>query len=73
VIGKTSISAPRVLTNQFVQMDVLTIFATNIVEASIDLSNWTSIATNIAPEHAFGILDTNATNFDRRFYRVRGQ
>ena len=44
---------------------------TNIVEASPDLFTWTPISTNVTVTNNFTILDSTATNFSQRFYRVR--
>jgi hypothetical protein len=44
---------------------------TNIVEASTDLASWTPLTTNVASTGEFMIMDSTATNFSQRFYRVR--
>jgi hypothetical protein len=38
-----------------------------LVQASSDLVNWVSLQTNSAP---FTFVDTNAGQFDQRFYRT---
>lgn len=43
---------------------------TNIVQSSLDLVNWSSIATNVAVSHSLPILDSTATNSSGRFYRT---
>ena len=40
-----------------------------VVEASPDMVNWDPMQTNSAP---FTFVDTNAVNFQQRFYRTRG-
>lgn len=48
------------------------ISGTNYVfQASSDLINWTSIATNNALNGLLDFSDTNAANFSTRYYRVR--
>jgi len=42
---------------------------TNVVQSSLDLSNWTSISTNVAGSNSLSITDSSATNFNVRFYR----
>ncbi|MDB6110147.1 MAG: glucose/sorbosone dehydrogenase, partial [Pedosphaera sp.] len=44
---------------------------TYILDASTNLVNWTSIQTNLAASDKVTFSDATATNFDRRFYRVR--
>ena len=41
----------------------------NVIEASIDLTNWLAISTNFALSNSSLFLDAEATNFSRRFYR----
>lgn len=36
---------------------------TNVVQSSLDLSNWSSIVTNVAISNSLQITDTAATNF----------
>jgi acid phosphatase type 7 len=43
---------------------------TNIVQASTTLTNWFSLVTNAVSSNSFQFVDVNATNADRRFYRV---
>jgi hypothetical protein len=40
-----------------------------IIEASTNLVDWISLATNSAPNGLFEFVDSDATNFQRRFYR----
>ena len=40
-----------------------------IIEASTNLVDWISLATNSAPHGLFEFVDSDATNFQRRFYR----
>ena len=44
---------------------------TNIVEASPDLFAWTPISTNVSITNQWTTVDSTATNFTQRFYRVR--
>ncbi len=41
-----------------------------ILQATTDLIDWTSIATNQATNNFFELVDPNATDFPYRFYRV---
>ncbi len=41
--------------------------ATYVVQASTDLVNWVNIQTNVSP---FNFVDSNASQFSRRFYRT---
>jgi hypothetical protein len=43
---------------------------TNVVQCALDLSNWTSLSTNVAVTSSLQISDPAATNFNRRFYRT---
>jgi hypothetical protein len=43
---------------------------TNVVQSSLNLSDWTSIATNVAINHSLPIVDSTATNSRWRFYRT---
>ncbi len=40
-----------------------------IIEASTNLVDWISLATNSAPDGLFEFVDSDATKFQRRFYR----
>ncbi len=42
-----------------------------IVQASTNLTDWTGIFTNHSPTPPFVWSDSNASNFDRRFYRIQ--
>ena len=42
-----------------------------IVQVSTNLTDWTGIFTNHSPTPPFTWSDSNASNFDRRFYRVQ--
>lgn len=44
---------------------------TNFVEASMDLTSWSAIATNANSGSSFFVADSTMTNFNLRFYRVR--
>jgi len=41
------------------------------IEASTNLFNWLPIITNVSPAAPFDFIDADATNFPRRFYRVK--
>ena len=43
----------------------------NAIEVSTNLTQWTSLATNSAPDGAFDVLDAAPLPLPRRFYRVR--
>jgi hypothetical protein len=43
---------------------------TNILQSSLNLSNWTSISTNVAVRNSLQVIDPAATNFNLRFYRT---
>jgi hypothetical protein len=45
--------------------------STNFVEASTDLVTWKCVSTNYSLSNSFSVKDNTATNFHRRFYRVR--
>jgi hypothetical protein len=42
-----------------------------IMQASTNLTTWTSLYTNFAPTPPFVWVDTTASNFARRFYRIQ--
>jgi len=63
-------SSPSHLTNSFRQVVSGITGSVYIVEASTNLLNWTPLETNSV---TFTNLDTAATNYSRRFYRVRTQ
>jgi len=44
-----------------------------VLEASTNLINWAPLSTNVASTNLFDLYDARATNFPRRFYRVRQQ
>jgi hypothetical protein len=43
---------------------------TFVLEASTNLVEWVPILTNSSPDHSFDYVDTNASNFRCRFFRV---
>ena len=43
---------------------------TNVIEASTDLVNWLPFKTNVPATNSFIFVDAEATNYQRRFYRV---
>ena len=44
---------------------------TNIVEATTDFMTWTPISTNVSVTNELTTMDSTATNFSQRFYRIR--
>lgn len=64
--------APTLRTNGQFQFTLtgLTPGKTNVVQSSDDLSNWTSLSTSVAVNTSLQVVDSSATNFNRRFYRV---
>ena len=42
----------------------------NVIEASTNLINWLPISTNLTQTNSYMFLDTEATNFSRRFYPI---
>ena len=43
---------------------------TNLLEASTNLTAWTTVGTNVSATNSFTAVDADATNYSRRFYRV---
>jgi autotransporter-associated beta strand protein len=44
-----------------------------VLEASTNLTLWTPLVTNVPSTNLFDLIDTDATNYQNRFYRVRQQ
>jgi hypothetical protein len=44
---------------------------TCVLEASLDLTKWSPIATNVASAGGFAVIDSQAALLGRQFYRVR--
>ena len=44
-----------------------------VLEASTNLTTWTPLFTNVPTTNLFDLFDTNATDYEHRFYRVREQ
>jgi hypothetical protein len=44
--------------------------ANYVLQVSTNLTDWIPLSTNNAPSNLFYLADPNATNFQRRFYRV---
>ena len=44
-----------------------------VLQASTNLMNWTPISTNLALTNEFNWLDSQATNYPHRYYRVLRQ
>jgi hypothetical protein len=42
---------------------------TNVLQASTDLSSWTSISTNVSTTNTLTVSDNEAANFPQRYYR----
>ena len=42
---------------------------TNVVQSSLNLSNWNTISTNVAVSNSLQMIDPAATDFNLRFYR----
>jgi plastocyanin len=63
--------APVLMPNNFFQFTVtnLVVGQTNVVQASMDLSAWTGIYTNVASDTGYTFLDV-AANPPGQFYRV---
>ena len=40
------------------------------LQASTNLADWVSLATNTPPNGLFRFVDPDATNMDKRFYRT---
>lgn len=58
----------------FVFTAVTTPNQTNIIQATTNLAgvaNWVSLDTNVPATNTFTFTDTNATQFRRRYYRVK--
>ncbi|PWU18561.1 MAG: hypothetical protein C5B50_08840 [Verrucomicrobia bacterium] len=47
-----------------------TVSNTYVLQASTNFVNWVSVATNVPPASPFTWLDSSATNYPARFYRV---
>lgn len=41
-----------------------------VFQATTNFTDWVSLSTNTAPMDLFNLIDTNAANFPRRFYRA---
>jgi len=45
-------------------------FTNYVLQASTNLTNWLSLATNSAPNGLWEFVDTESSNLGRRFYRA---
>jgi len=62
------------LTNQQFQLGFVGVIGSNyVLQATTNFLTWTPISTNTAITNQFNFLDTKATNFPFRFYRVLQQ
>src|SRR5436190_12945922 len=61
-----SLAAPMLGTNGQFQFTVsgVTPGRTNVVQSSLNLSNWTTISTNVAVSNSLQIIDPAATDFN---------
>jgi len=41
-----------------------------VLQATLDLTNWLSLSTNMAPSNVFNLFDPGASNFPNRVYRA---
>ena len=66
-----SLAAPMLGTNGQFQFTIrgVTPGRTNAVQSSLNLSNWSTISTNVAVSNSLRIIDPAATDFNLRFYR----
>src|SRR5439155_18465227 len=66
-----SLAAPMLGTNGQFQFTIrgVTPGRTNAVQSSLNLSNWSTISTNVAVSNSLQIIDPAASNFNLRFYR----
>ena len=69
-----SLAAPMLGTNGQFQFTIrgVTPGRTNVVQSSLNLSNWTTISTNVAVSNSLQIIDPAATDFNLCFYRSFG-
>lgn len=67
-----ALSAIRLLADGSVQITAANIVpgATNLVQGSSDLITWEAIITNSGPAQTFDVVDSQAGQLDRRFYRL---
>ncbi len=67
-----SLAAPMLATNGQFQFTIsgVTPGRTNVVQSSLDLTNWSTVSTNVAVSNGFPIIDPAATDFNLRFYRT---
>jgi hypothetical protein len=60
--------------NQQFQMGFAGLAGSNyVLQATTNFATWTPISTNIALTNIFNLVDSSATNYPYRFYRVRQQ
>src|SRR6185503_15591452 len=72
VLTNALLSAPTRLPSGQFQFTVLGIAGqTYATEGSANLTNWTSIVTNVAPANTFNVTDFTSTNVLQRYYRAR--
>jgi plastocyanin len=72
VLTNAILSAPTRLPSGQFQFTVLGIAGqTYATEGSANLTNWSSIVTNVAPANTFNVTDFTSTNVLLRYYRAR--
>jgi hypothetical protein len=64
---------PRVIPSGHFQFEILTSYPgrPNIIEASLNLRDWTPISTNLPPDNTFTFTEPSPVYGSNRFYRVR--
>jgi len=63
--------AANFLTNQQLQLGFMGVAGSNyVLQASTNLTTWTTLSTNTAVTNWFNFIDPKATNFPYRYYRV---
>jgi len=72
-VVKLATHTPRLTPDGSSQFEVVTSYPNqpNIIEASLNLRDWTAISTNYPATNTFTYTDASPTADDRRFFRVR--
>lgn len=77
IAGEPRVAMPTLLSatrqsDGFLRLQVQAEQATrNAIEVSTNLTQWSAVVTNSAPDGAFDVLDGSPLTLPRRFYRVR--